>query len=221
MRKINIVMKIKNLLIIAVLAFPFIVSCSSPKTIDLFNGKDLSGWIPVVENDAVPAGDVFWVEDGVIRIAGQPFGYIYTEDVYTDYTLDVEWSWPGEPANSGIFLIIADPTNPFPNGVECQLKAGSAGDFVLLGGSDLKEYELPADGVRPQFPVKPRFAASSELPAGEWNHAKIIVEGGHITVYVNDVLQNEGTDPCTSGHIGLQSEGGPIAFRSVKITPAK
>lgn len=214
-------MKIKNLIVLAFTLCLSLASCSSPKTIDLFNGKDLSGWIPVIENDAAPSGDVFWVEDGAIRIAGKPFGYIYTEDVYTDYTLDVEWRWPEEPANSGIFLIIADPSNPFPNGVECQLKAGNAGDFVLLGGSDLKEYELPADGVRPEFPVKPRFEESSELPAGEWNHAKIIVEGGHITVYVNDVLQNEGTDPCVSGHIGLQSEGGPIAFRSVKLTPAK
>ena len=214
-------MKIKNLFVIIILAGAALISCSSPKTVDLFNGEDLTGWIPVVANDTIPSGDVFWVEDGLIRIAGQPFGYIYTEGVYSDYTLDVEWSWPGEPANSGIFLLIEETTNPFPNGVECQLCAGKAGDFVLLGGSDLEEYELPADGVRPEFPVKTRFAESSELPVGEWNHAKIIVKNGHITVYINDVLQNEGTDPCVCGHIGLQSEGGPIAFRSVKITPEK
>lgn len=212
-------MKLTKIFAAILLMTSLVVSCAKSETIDLFNGENLTGWIPVVANDTIPAGDVFWVEDGLIRIAGEPFGYIYTEGKYSNYTLDVEWSWPGEPANSGIFLLIEDPTNPFPNGIECQLKAGSAGDFVLLGGSNLEEYQLPEDGIRPAFPVKKRFAESSEVPAGEWNHAKIVVKDGHITVYVNDVLQNEGTDPCVCGHIGLQSEGGPIAFRSVKITP--
>lgn len=214
-------MRLRHLFAAALSAGLFFASCTSETTVELFNGNDLSNWIPVIENDSIPASEVFSVENGAIQIAGQPFGYIYTPEVYTDYVLDVEWRWPSEAANSGIFLIIAEPSNPFPNGVECQLKAGSAGDFVLLGGSDLEEYELPEDGVRPKFPVKPRFEDSSENPVGEWNHAHIIVEGGHIQVYVNDVLQNEGTDPVKSGHIGLQSEGGPIEFRSVRIATKK
>ena len=36
-------------------------------------------------------------------------------------------------ANSGIFLHIADLKNPFPKGIECNLQAGRAGLFVLLG----------------------------------------------------------------------------------------
>lgn len=113
------------------------------KTTKLFNGKDLAGWNFVVDKNSVPAEQVYSVKDGVINIAGQPFGYMYTKEKYGNYKLHVEWRWPNgeEKANSGIFLLIADPANPFPNGIECQLCAGKAGDFVLLNGSDLAEFQ--------------------------------------------------------------------------------
>ena len=38
-------------------------------------------------------------------------------------------------------LFNEDPKNPFPNGIKCQLAAVNAGDFVLLGGSNLAEFE--------------------------------------------------------------------------------
>lgn len=199
-------------------ALALMCSCApKAETVDLFNGKDFEGWNFVVDGNADPS-EVFSVEDGEIHITGSPFGYMYTEATYSDFDLDVEWSWFDEPKNSGIFLLIAEPSNPFPNGIECQLKAGSAGDFVLLGGSDLKEYVLPEDGVKPNFPKVPKMEESSEKPVGEWNHAHIEVREGVISVWVNDVLQNRATDPVTSGHIGLQSEGGPVKFRTVRLT---
>ncbi|MCQ2119815.1 MAG: DUF1080 domain-containing protein [Bacteroidales bacterium] len=188
----------------------------APETKDLFNGTDLTGWNLCVEGDGIPATDVFKVENGEIHISGVPFGYMYTDGVYKNYELDVEWSWFDEPMNSGIFLIVNDLTVPFPKTVECQLHGGDAGDFVLLGGAMLKEYQIPEEGL-PQFPKMVKKEASSENPVGEWNHAHIIVVDGHITVYVNDVLQNEGTNEVKEGRIALQSEGGPIRFRSVKI----
>jgi len=98
------------------------------------------------------------------------------------------------------------------------LKAGSAGDLVLLNGSDLAEYKLPA-GVteRPKFPVIAKQKESNEKPVGEWNKAKIEVKDGVITVYINGVLQNKGTNEVKYGYIGLQSEGGLIQFRNLKI----
>ena len=115
--------------------------------------------------------------------------------------------------------MIADPKagNAFPNSIECQLQAGNAGDFVLLGGSDMEEYVAPASG-RPNFPVIKKREASNEKPVGEWNKAKIEVKDGKITVYINGVFQNQGTSKVKEGHIGLQSEGGPIQFRNLKLT---
>jgi hypothetical protein len=183
----------------------------------LFNGKDLSNWNFVVDGDKVPGEQVYSVKDGVIEIAGAPIGYMYTKEQYGDCTLQAEWRWVGEATNSGIFLLIENPTNPFPNGIECQLHAGSAGDFVCLGGSDLAEYQQPAGQERPKFPVVKKRNASNEKPVGEWNHARIEVLDGVITVYINGELQNVGTDKVKKGHIGLQSEGKQIQFRNVTV----
>jgi hypothetical protein len=194
-------------------------SCGGNVGEPLFNGKDLSNWNFVIEGDSVPAAQVYSVDDGAILVQGHPFGYMYTKEKYGNCTLEVEWSWVDEATNSGIFLLIADPKNPFPNGIECQLHAGDAGDFVLLGGSDLAEYKLP-EGLteRPKFPVIKKRAASNEKPVGEWNKAKIHLKDGQITVYINDVLQNSGTNRVKEGHIGLQSEGKKVRFRNVRIT---
>ena len=202
------------------LAFMLCFICGmSAQTEDLFNGKDLSNWRFVVDGDKVPAASVFSVQDGVIVIHGIPNGYMYTAKKYKDYTLELEWSWIEKVTNSGIFLTIAEVKagNPFPNGIECQLQGGNAGDFVLLGGSDMVEYVAPASG-RPFFPVIKKREASNEKPVGEWNKARIEVKDGQITVYINGVLQNQGTSKVKEGNIGLQSEGGPVQFRNLKLT---
>jgi len=79
---------------------------------------------------------------------------MYTKEKFHNFTLTLEYRWVADESNSGIFLLIEEPSNPFPKGIECQLKAGSAGDLVLLSGADLEEYILP-EGVteRPKFPV--------------------------------------------------------------------
>lgn len=185
----------------------------------IFNGKDLSNWNFVVENNAVPGDQVYSVNEGVISIKGEPLGYMYTKEKYGDFTLELEYRWPYEATNSGVFILIEDPANPFPKGIECQLKAGQAGDFVLLNGSDLNEYTLP-EGVteRPKFPVIEKRNASSEKPVGEWNKMKITVADGAISVFVNDVLQNEATSKVKEGHIGLQSEGKEVHFRNLVLS---
>ncbi|MDR1330846.1 MAG: DUF1080 domain-containing protein [Tannerella sp.] len=195
-----------------------LAGCAQTAKEALFNGKDLSNWNFAVEGD-IPADRVYSVQDGEILIQGSPVGYMYTKEKYGNCTLEVEWRWVDEPTNSGIFLLIADPANPFPNGIECQLHAGDAGDFVLLGGSEMAEYVLP-EGMetRPRFPVVKKRGESSEKAAGEWNRARIIILDGQITVYINDVLQNVGTSPVKEGHIGLQSEGKRIAFRNINIS---
>jgi hypothetical protein len=196
-----------------------ILSCTpKPKTVDLFNGTDLTGWDFVVDGD-VPVTEVFFVEEGEIHVSGTPFGYMYTENVYTDYDLDVEYAWIGSGTNSGLFLHIGQTTCPFPECVECNLQAGNAGTYVFLGGATAQEYQVPEDGVMPKFPKLDKQKASSEKPEGEWNLAHIEVRGGQITSYINGEKQNFCTASRTEGHIGLQSEGGPLKFRTVRLTP--
>ncbi|KAA6317417.1 hypothetical protein EZS27_032426, partial [termite gut metagenome] len=88
----------------------------------LFNGKDLSNWNFIVQGNSVPADQVYSVNNDIIQIKGTPLGYMYTKEKYGDYILHAEWRWveAGESNNSGIFLLIETPENPFPNGIECQ-----------------------------------------------------------------------------------------------------
>ncbi|MEA5129381.1 MAG: DUF1080 domain-containing protein [Proteiniphilum sp.] len=202
-----------------VILFALLLTGCGQQPEKIFNGKDLSNWNFVVENNAVPGDQVYTVtEEGVISIKGEPLGYMYTKEKYGNFTLELEYRWEGEATNSGVFILIEDPANPFPRGIECQLAAGKAGDFVLLNGSDLNEYTLP-EGIteRPKFPVIGKMQPSSEKPTGEWNKMKITAIDGAISVYVNDILQNQATSKVKEGHIGLQSEGKEVHFRNLVI----
>jgi hypothetical protein len=213
-------MKAKTILATIAILFATFSAQAQTKTIELFNGSNLDGWGFILKDPSVKAADVFSVKDKVITIAGEPFGYMYTEKVFSNFHLHVEWRWQGEATNSGIFLFVQDDKKVWPNAIECQLKAGDAGSFVLLGGSNLAEFKLAKGQERPEYPVVQKKEASSEKSAGEWNNADITCLNGNITVYINGVFQNKGTKSLNKkGRIGLQSEGKEIWFRNVRVTP--
>ena len=117
---------------------------------------------------------------------------------------------------------VQDGEKTWPNAIECQLCAGDAGDFVLLGGSDIAEFRLQPGETRPAFPVVKKKQESSEKSAGEWNEMDITCRDGNIEVVVNGVLQNQGSQSLhKKGYIGLQSEGGPLEFRNVRLKRLK
>ncbi|MBQ3820796.1 MAG: DUF1080 domain-containing protein [Bacteroidales bacterium] len=206
---------------IAALLLVLATSCSQkPEVIQLFNGKDLEGWTLFVNDPAVAPTDVFSVVDGNIRIAGNPFGFMRTNEKFTDCVLRAEWRWVGQGTNSGIFSLVQDGLLAWPNAIECQLKAGSAGDVVLLGGSDVKELDVPEGAERPRFPMVRKAADSSEKADGEWNLAEIVVTSdGGVDITINGVHQNHVTNKnFTEGYFALQSEGGPLEFRNVTVT---
>ena len=205
--------------LIAVLS-AFVFMPAKAQTIDLFNGCNLDGWGFVLNDDSKKPEEVFKAKDGVIHVTGSPFGYMYTLEKYDNFRLHVEWRWPEEATNSGIFLFVQSENKVWPNAIECQLFAGHAGDFVLLGGSDIAEFVTEEGQSRPAFPIVRKKRESSEMAVGEWNNADIICKDGSITVFINGVLQNKGTNSMhKTGHIALQSEGKDIQFRNVRLTP--
>lgn len=180
--------------------------------IKLFNGKDLSNWVLFLKDPAVDPASVFTVQNGVIHIKGDPFGYMRTKDVYSDYQLHVEWRYPGELSNSGVFIHAQTPDTIWLKCFECQLKAGSAGDFVCMNGAKMNE-------MKNNSRVVAKMAASSEKPAGEWNTMEVTCKANIIEVSVNGTLQNKATGISDSkGHICLQSEGKDVEFRNVYLT---
>ena len=181
----------RNLAALLTLGLLLCLSCGERET-KLFNGKDLTGWTFHVQADSTAtAEDVFGVKDGVITIAGQPFGYMITDQSFSDYKLHLEWRWPGEPSNSGIFLH-AEPID------------------AVCAFEELKEGRFLRSAVE-----------SAEKPAGEWNTAEIVCKGNFIQAYVNGVLMNEAHFDRSEGPVALQSEGGPLEIRNVFITPLK
>ena len=176
----------------------------------LFNGKDLSNWEFKLKDPKVHANEVFKVQNGVIQIKGDPFGYMRTKESYSEYKLHVEWRWPVEATNSGVFVHAQLPDSIWLKCVECQLKAGSAGDFVCMNGSDMNER---TDKTKRSVT---KIGSSSEKPAGEWNTMEVNCMGNTIEVFVNGELKNKATGVNISGgHICLQSEGKIVEFRNI------
>lgn len=190
---------------------------SSESGVSLFNGKDLSGWKLFIPDPKVDVKTVWSVKDGAVHCEGKPAGYMRTEKVYGNYRLTLEWRWTAKPGNNGVLLHIQDKDEVWPKSIEAQLLDQNAGDFYVIGGSEFKEHLANANKDDRRVPKK---APSNEKPAGEWNKYDIVCEGNTIRVSVNGLLQNVATETNISkGFIGLQSEGAPIEYRNILLTP--
>lgn len=196
------------------------VGKSPGKKVALYNGRDFTGWTRVVQDPNADVNDVWRIRGDVLYCTGKPNGYIRTNEKYKNYHLHVEWRWPETPTNSGVFVHLDGKDTVWPVCIECQLKAGNAGDIVLMNGTGLSVDGVSRKNSAKRFVVIEKKAATSELPAGQWNRYDIYCQGDSIRCLVNGVEQNEGTDASvTSGWIALQSEGGPIEFRTIFLEP--
>jgi hypothetical protein len=192
-----------------------------PESIALFNGRDLTGWTHVLDDPNVPMEDVWSVQDEVLICKGRPIGYLRTvSDDYENYVLTLEWRWPpGTPGgNNGVLVHTSEPgaLGIWPKSIEVQLAAGDAGDFWIIGT------ELTVENVEERRKGRRHLNLTddSEKPLGEWNHMEITCRGDEILVKVNGDLVNHATDcSVTRGAICLQSEGAPIEYRNIILTP--
>src|SRR4051812_40255912 len=146
--------------------------------VPLFNGKDLSGWVPV----NVAPGNTFTVKDGEIHCTGIPTGVMRTERMYENFIIEMDWMHTVPAGNSGLFIwgdAITSPGVPFARGIEVQIlddayftpemkKKGFAtghGDlFAIHGATCIPDRKHPGGWSR----CLP--SALTTRPAGEWNH---------------------------------------------------
>ena len=187
--------------------------------IELFNGKNFSGWTFCMKNDSDPR--LTWsVTNDVIHCTGKPAGYTRTTENYSNYVLTVEWRFlkvAPNADNSGVLFYIQPPDKVFPRCIQNQGKSGRQGDLILMSGAECREHL--ALGKDANTPVA-MHGEPNENPIGEWNTNVTVCAGNHVKAIINGKLLNEITG-CTvsSGFIGIQSEGGALEIRRVTLEP--
>jgi hypothetical protein len=123
------------------------------KPIQLFNGRDLTGWYPwLAETQYQDPRKVFSVVNGSLRVSGEVPGYLSTRESYGDYHLLAEYKW-GELTygaktvrNSGILVHATGPDgnhSPWMASIECQIAQGCVGDFIVIRGQDETRKTIP------------------------------------------------------------------------------
>jgi len=194
------------------------------KSVELFNGQDLSGWEYVTPDKTATLATVCTVKpDGVLAVAGKPVGYLATKNSYSNYRLHVEYRWPADAAknsNGGVLLHIASgpiDRNTWPLSLQAQTKLGRFGDLLPMAGATFTEPLTSAPGKTQQID---RQKSDSEKPLGEWNVIDVVCRGDAVEVSINGVVQNRvtGSKPA-AGKIGFQLEGMPYELRNVRFTP--
>ena len=187
---------------------------------ELFNGRDLSGWVNVNTAD-----DTWSVRDGILVCSGHPIGVMRTDRQYENFVLQIEWRHMEAGGNSGTFLWSeAVPTEGrrLPRGVEVQMleldwavQHNRTDAYVhgeLFGTMGLKT-----------VPDNPRGSRSKSWEKrckgkGQWNKYTVVAVDGVIKLSVNGKFVNGiSKSQCKKGYICLESEGSPIEFRNIRI----
>lgn len=160
-----------------------VLACSKvttePGWIQLFNGKDLSGWDTflsyqpesgskkIIGINKDPEG-VFRVVGGAIRISGKIWGALTSQQEFENFHLWLEFKWgkqkwsPRENAkrDSGILYYCVGPqgaqSDHWMRSHESQVQEGDCGDYHSLDGAtiDLEAETIDLDG-NPALMYKP------------------------------------------------------------------
>ncbi len=158
----------------------------------LFNGKDLTGWVPVHEV-------TFEVREGNLRLV-KGMGWLRTEKVFKDFTLEFECRALVEKYDSGIFFRAGLEGKPWPkDGWQVNLRYDAIGGLV-------KGYRQ----------VEP--SATPKLPVNQWIKIRLTVRGKKATLDVDgerswevDVIDAE------KGYLGIQAEEKAFDFRNLRL----
>lgn len=157
-------------------------------------------------------------ESGIIQTTGKPRGYLYTNNVFNNYTLEGEFRFvpPKETPdaettakyNTGFLIHVPDEHKIWPRSLEVQGRYDQLGQ-VKKNARDI-EFESLLDDEEAR--------KAARKPLGEWNTIKIVTKEGVVTAYLNGKKISEGRSiDLMSGRIGLQAEDFPVEFRNLRI----
>lgn len=169
------------------------------QTIQLFNGKDLSGW-------TVHGTEKWFVERGELICESGPdknYGYLATEREFKDFRLSVDFFQEAN-GNSGVF---------FHSSIDGTRISGWQAEVAPAGLHTGGIYESYGRG----WLIKPDQANDRALNTGGWNTLVVEVTGNRVTTWLNGQLMVELIDTqigSRTGKIALQiHDGGGVRVR--------
>ena len=174
-------------------------------TINLFNGKDLNGWI-------VYGTEKWYVEDGILVCesgSDAQYGYLGTEDYYKNFVLNLEFMQEAN-GNSGVF---------FRSTVEGTKVSGWQVEVAPPGLYTGGIYESYGRG----WLIKPSHGKDSSLIMGDWNKLTVKVENSNVSTWLNGKKMISYSDKKigdANGRIALQIHDGggiKVKWRNIKI----
>lgn len=193
----------------------------------LFNGKDLSGWARIPRHENVPADQQagFKIENGLlVSLPDSPEDDLwYTREKFGNATLRIVYKVSDVKANSGIFIRIPEKPksedDAINKGIEVQI--------------DEHDDEWHCTGVLYSLT---KAKARPYKPAGEWNTLEIQLKGPRTIVTLNgvEVTDYDGVAPVPdkkskwepdrgprpdSGYIAVQHHGGAatVWFKEISV----
>jgi hypothetical protein len=190
---------------------PDLATLKYGKPVNLFNGKDLTGWKLINEKQV----NGFRVIDGAlvndpVQKEGEAhisYGNLRTEKEFEDFNLKLEVNVPAGN-NSGVYL---------------------RGMYEIQVVDSYKKELDPHNMGAVYSRIKPLTAA--EKPAGEWQSLDITLCKRHATVILNGVkiIDNQPiygptggailSDVFAPGPIYLQGDHGKVSYRNILLTP--
>jgi hypothetical protein len=221
-------MKIRALFAVLVLLYGVGTTRSAeiPQFRELFNGKDLTGWVNVNTDK-----DTWSVRDGLLVCTGKPTGVMRSDKQYENFILHIEWRHMEPGGNSGVFAwsdgSVAEGRS-LPRGLEVQMleldwvnlhkmKDGSTPPVAYVHG------ELFGAGGMTTTPDNPRGSRSKSIenrckPRGQWNEYDVVFVDGVVKLAVNGKFVNGVSHASIKkGYLCLESEGAEIHFRNIRI----
>lgn len=162
------------------------------KWIELFNGKDLTGWTGV--NDVS-----FDVNEGNLRLV-KGMGWLRNDQIFDDFILEFECKALVDNFDSGFFIRSGLEGKPWPDvGYQVNLKQDAYGTLVR--------------GTRPMIK-----STLEKFPVGEWAKIRIYAKSENATLEINgeELWQADFIEP-ENGLIGIQAENRAFEFRNIRI----
>lgn len=190
------------------------------KTQKLFNGKNLKGWYTFLKESGKnnDPKKVFTVEDGMIRISGEEWGCITTDNEYENYTLTVEFKWGQETwgaradraRDCGVLIHSQGKDGGYGgvwmHSIEVQLIEGGTGDLLVVG-----------DGTE-------NFSLSSPVAEEKQGGAHLYQPGGKLVTIKSGRINWYGRDPQWKDVLnfrGAQDVENPLGEWNTLVTVAE